>query len=120
MSPVPFERVPSTPAPVTGEVPQELLDAVFDDLVERLNVEREAIGVEQGEYVIWRDGSLGCPQPGMMYTMALVPGYRIVLRVSDETFDYHASEVGYFFLCEGGLAEEPLPPGRGVDPSPDE
>ena len=42
--------------------------------------------------------------------MALVPGYRIVLRMGDETFDFHASERGYFFLCEGGLAEEPLPP----------
>jgi hypothetical protein len=98
---------------VTGEVPQELLDAVFDDLVERMDVDRAEITVEQAEYVIWRDGSLGCPQPDMMYTQALVPGYQIVLRVGEATYDYHASDRGYFLLCEQGLAQEPLAPGDG-------
>jgi hypothetical protein len=55
-----------------------------------------------------------------MYTQALVPGYRIVLSVGDETFDYHASERGYFVLCEGGLAQEPLPPGGGSGPLVDQ
>ena len=115
----PVEIVPpgqdpvSGTAPLTGEVPQDLLDAVFDDLVERLGASREAITVEQAGVVVWRDGSLGCPQPGMMYTMALVPGYRIILSAGEESFDYHASEAGYFVLCEGGMAEEPLPPGEG-------
>jgi hypothetical protein len=39
--------------------------------------------------VIWRDGSLGCPQPGMMYTQALVDGFRIVLRVKGQEVSYH-------------------------------
>ena len=111
---------PQESSRVIGEVPQDLLEAVFEDLLERPGVDREAIAVEQAEYVIWRDGSLGCPQPDMMYTQALVPGYRIVLRVGDETFDYHASERGYFVLCEGGLAQEPLPPGSGGGPAPNE
>jgi hypothetical protein len=111
---VPPEMVPSQePAGVTGEVPQELLDVVIEDLIERLGVDRVAITVEQAEYVIWRDGSLGCPQPDMMYTQALVPGYQIVLRVGEATYDYHASDRGYFLLCEQGLAQEPLPPGEG-------
>ena len=117
---VPPGQDPSAPAPLTGEVPQDLLDAVFDDLLERLDADREAIAVEQAGVVIWRDGSLGCPQPGMMYTMALVPGYRIILRVGEETFDFHASERGHFVLCEGGLAEEPLPPSEGGGPLVDQ
>ena len=117
---VPPGQDPSKPAPLTGEVPQDLLEAVFDDLLERLEVSREAIEVEEAGAVVWRDGSLGCPQPGMMYTMALVPGYRIVLKVGDETFDYHASERGHFLLCEGGLAQEPLPPGDGGGPVVDQ
>jgi hypothetical protein len=87
---------------------------VLDDLLERLDAGREAIAVEQAERVIWPDGSIGCPQPGMMYTQALVPGYRIVLRVGDERFDYHASERGYFVLCEGGLAPVASPPAQVV------
>ena len=106
--------------PLIGEVPQDLLDAVFDDLLEQLDVSREAIKVEQEGAVVWRDGSLGCPQPGMMYTQALVPGYRIILKVGDEAFDYHASERGYFVLCEEGQAEEPLPPGGGSGPLVDQ
>jgi hypothetical protein len=101
--------------PGTGEVPQDLLDAVFDDLVERLGASREAIAVEEAGAVVWRDGSLGCPQPGMMYTQALVPGYRIILSAGEETFDYHASERGSFVLCEGGMAQEPLPPVQIVE-----
>ena len=113
VSPIPIEITPSDPAPLTGEVPQDLLDAVIEDLLGRLDASREAIAVEKAQYVIWRDGSLGCPQPDMMYTMALVPGYQIVLRVGEGTFDYHAGDSGYFVLCEGGLAQEPLPPGEG-------
>jgi hypothetical protein len=116
----PIERVPPSPAPVKGEAPQDLLDAVFDDLVERLDVGREAVAVVQAEYVIWSDGSLGCPQPDMMYTQALLPGYRIVLRVGDETFNYHAAESGYFVLCTESLPGVVIPPGGGADPTPSE
>ena len=109
----PGQEPGSEPAPLTGEVPQDLLDAVLDDLVERMGVDRAAITVERSGAVIWRDGSLGCPQPGMMYTQALVPGYQIVLRVGEDTYDYHASESGNFVLCPDGMAEEGLPPGEG-------
>lgn len=111
--PVPIEITLPASAALTGEVPQELLDAVFADLAEQLGASREAIEIEEAGVVTWRDGSLGCPQPGMMYTMALVPGYQIVLRAGEETYDYHASQSGYFLLCAEGMAEEPLPPGEG-------
>jgi hypothetical protein len=114
VSPLPIEITPLEPAPFTGEVPQDLLDAVIEDLLERLDAGRDAIAVEEAGAVVWPDGSLGCPQPGMMYTQALVPGYQIVLSVGDETYDYHASQNGYFLLCEEGMAEEPLPPGEGA------
>ena len=110
----------STPAPLVGQVPQDLLDAVIDDLAQRLGVDREAITVEQAGAVIWRDGSLGCPQPGMSYTQALVAGYQIVLRVGEAPYDYHASAGGYFLLCPPGMAEEGLPPGDGDVPLEDQ
>ena len=103
-------------APLMGEVPQNLRDAVFLDLAKHLGVSGEAITVAEAGVVVWRDGSLGCPQPGMMYTQALVPGYRIILSAVGETFDYHASDGGYFLLCEGALAEDPLPPDEGSGP----
>jgi hypothetical protein len=56
------------------------------------------------EKLTWRDGSLGCPEPGKMYTQALVDGYRIVLRAGGEEYFYH------------GAANEP--PFRCDDPDP--
>jgi hypothetical protein len=113
VSPIPIEITPQEPAPLTGEVPQDLLDAVIEDLLGRIDASREAVVVDRAGAVTWRDGSLGCPQPGMMYTQALVSGYRIILKVENVTYDYHASDGGYFVLCAPGMAEEPLPPGEG-------
>ncbi len=52
---------------------------------------------------IWNSGALGCPQPGKLYTQALVPGYRIVLEAGGQTLDYRATESGSVKLCEGGV-----------------
>jgi hypothetical protein len=52
------------------------------DLADQLGVDPTSIEVIVDEQVTWRNGSLGCPEPGMVYTQALVDGYRIVLRVS--------------------------------------
>ena len=94
--------------PITGEVPQDLLQQMVDDLSQRIDVPSESITVERAEEVVWRDGSLGCPQPGMVYTQALVPGYRVTLVTAEQHYHYHANDSGYFFLCEN-----PSPPGEG-------
>lgn len=97
--------------PITGEVPQDLLQQMVDDLSQRLDVSPESITVERAEEVVWRDGSLGCPQPGQFYTQALVHGYRVTL-VAGEQYHYHANDSGYFFLCEN-----PAPPPGGGPPT---
>ena len=101
--------------PVTGEVPQDLLQQMIDDLSERLEVSPESIAVQRAEEVVWRDGSLGCPQPGQAYTQALVHGYRVTLTVGDQAYDYHANDSGYFFLCENPAPPLGGPPGGSSD-----
>ena len=66
----------------------------------------------KAQAVTWPDGSLGCPQPGRLYTQALVPGWRIRLRAMSQEFDYHASTRGALLLCPAGHSVEPLPDGR--------
>jgi hypothetical protein len=61
------------------------------------------------EAVTWSDGSLGCPQPGMMYTQALVPGWRVVVGDGARQWAYHASRAGAWVLCPAGRARGPLP-----------
>ncbi len=37
----------------------------------------------------WPDTSLGCPQKGMMYAQVITPGFRVVLAVNDQDYEYH-------------------------------
>jgi hypothetical protein len=98
---------PSDPGPNGGQSMDELpsadaaiVAAAVDDLAERLAVATEAVELVEFERVTWNDGSLGCPQPGMMYTQALVDGSRTVLEVDGVTYDYHAGKDDKPFLCE--------------------
>lgn len=104
------ERVPPTEviSHITGEVPVELLDTILKDLSERIHVTRESIFVIQDQSIVWNDGSLGCPQPGGIYTQAQVNGYWVILEAEGKRYDYRATDRGYFFLCNNGFL--PIPP----------
>jgi hypothetical protein len=109
------ERVSPEPGqPVTGEVPPDLLAAIVDDLARTTGAPPSAIQVLRSEAVVWNDGSLGCPQPDVAYTQALVEGYWVVLAWDGQAFDYRAAEGGHFFRCEAGL---PPPPPAGTPSS---
>ncbi len=94
-----------TAMPSTGEVPSDLLEAIIGDAAERAGVRPDEVEVVTAESVTWNDGSLGCPEPGMMYTQALVPGYRVVVEAGGQEMSFHASERGDFRFCEN-----PKPP----------
>ncbi len=85
-----------------GEIPAPIMAALRADAADRAGVDPEAIEVLQAENVTWNDGSLGCPEPGMSYTMALVDGYHVILAAEGEEFDYRVSAQGGFKLCESG------------------
>ena len=94
--------VPPSDAPGIGEVPSDVLADVVAAAAERTATEPDAVEVVQAEAVTWSDGSLGCPEPGMFYTQALVDGYHVILRAGTEELDYRVSAGGGFRLCEGG------------------
>jgi hypothetical protein len=106
----PVETVPpSEPPPaVTGEVPADLLEAIMADAESRMTT-KGALTVVRAESVTWSDGSLGCPEPGVMYTQALVDGYWVVLDAGGSQMDYRASSKGSFKLCENSLGVPPPP-----------
>lgn len=78
------------------------------DAAKRSGLPPAQLQVVTAEPVTWADGSLGCPRPGMLYTQALVPGYRVQLRVGSEVWNYHGSERGALALCPAGQAQEPV------------
>ena len=102
------------PSPVVKEkavtnVPAEMIEAALDDAANRSTTARAAITVTSAEAVTWPDGSLGCPQPGMMYTQALVAGYRIVLQAGGQTLNYHAMSRGRPMFCPASRVVPPVP-----------
>lgn len=98
-------RVPSGPEEpeprVTGEVPGDVMARLREDLAARAG--QDAAGgarVVRAESVEWPDGSLGCPEPGQMYTQAIVPGYRVDFEVAGRLYSYRVDQRGNFKLCE--------------------
>ena len=75
------------------------IEEAVDDLLVRIGDDAQ-IEVVLYEDVVWRDGSLGCPQPGMAYTQALEDGYRIELTDGKIVYHYHGVTNGAPFLCE--------------------
>jgi hypothetical protein len=87
----------------TAYVPPELqrwVDLARADLGERLAIDVEKIAVVETSEVVWPDGSLGCPQPEMRYTLVPVDGLLIRLAVGDQEYAYHSGGGRDPFLCE--------------------
>lgn len=92
----------SAPTEGTPDVPGASTPATrhaVADLSKRLGVGPDEIEVVRVEEVVWRDGSLGCAEPGMMYTQALVDGSRVVLSTGGRSYEYHAGGARKAFLC---------------------
>lgn len=98
------------PPPLTGEDQETQLAKA--DLAERLEIDVGDIEVVRREAVVWSDGSLGCPQPGRMYTQALVEGTYMELRAGGTIYAYHSGEGRSPFLCEDSAGP---PEGSGTD-----
>jgi hypothetical protein len=90
----------------SGDVPEAMLAELLDSAAAETGVSRDEISVVIAEAVTWSDGSIGCPEPGMGYTQALVDGYRVILDVAGEEIAYHASLAGDFRACAD--PEEPI------------
>jgi hypothetical protein len=81
-----------------SEIPQSLVDRMLEQASDLSGMPASDLAVEGAEAVTWPDGSLGCPEPGMMYTQVLVDGYWVVIRAGAETYDFRASGSD-FKLC---------------------
>jgi len=95
-------------SPVTGEVPQRILDPILNEAAALANVAPEQLVIVRAETAVWNDGSLGCPETGMQYTQALVNGYWVVIEADGKKYDFRVGRDGSFRLC---------PPGQGQPPS---
>jgi len=115
---------PTPPPPSTTYTPasnpssaarQNAFRAASSQLSHDVNAPTDTIaGVSQDE-MTWRDSCLGCPKTGESCTQVMTPGYRVVLRIGDATYEYHTDLGGVARLC----SQSPQPPaGYVVAPAP--
>ena len=92
----------SQPAASSADVslPAEILDPIVADAAARLSVDPAAVSIVSAVPETFSDGSLGCPEMGVMYTQALVDGYHVVVAANGSQLDYRGSVPGQFRLCK--------------------
>ena len=87
---------------------QSMLPALREDAARRTGAAAADFRLVSLEEVTWADGALGCAQPGQTYTMALVPGWRIVLAAAQGSAQhYHASRRGGWVWCPAERSRTP-------------
>ncbi len=81
-----------------GDLPPGVAVAT-EDLARYLGVAIDVVDWVSFEEVLWPDASLGCPQPDMSYSQAVVAGSLIVFEVDGDVYEYHAAQGTDPFLC---------------------
>jgi len=90
----------------------------YPDVVERARSHLAAalacapadIAVAAVEPVVWNDGSLGCPKPGMFYTQATVPGFKVTFTYAGQRYRYHTDRRRNVVPC----SRDVQPPGGAM------
>ncbi len=76
-------------APPSGDpLPVDLAAAIVADAATVAGIAPADVVIVSVEATTWNDGALGCPEPGQVYTQALVDGYRVIVTAGDSELDY--------------------------------
>jgi hypothetical protein len=94
------EETTVAPSPEIDPALRTLVDQAVADLATRLKIDASSIVIVSAQAMSWSDGSLGCPQPGMLYTQVMVDGALIQLSVDGTSYSYHSGASGAPFLCQ--------------------
>lgn len=102
--------IPVAPA----NYPEEVGYLAQEALAEQLAITADRIEVTSAEQMTWSDASLGCPEQGIVYAQVIVSGYRVALKVDEQTFDVHTGN-GNAVVC--GPGGKPMMHEEGDTPS---
>jgi hypothetical protein len=107
-TPNPAETPIETPM-ISNPNLHNLVDQAKADLADRLSIPVTEIDLLEARHVVWPDGSLGCPKPGVQYIQVLTPGYLVLLKANGVQFEYHAGESNIFY-CKNPKSPVPRTP----------
>ena len=100
------QMTPALPTPADAGS-QGLIEKAKEDLAQRLSISAAEINLVEITEVEWSDSSLECPQPGMDYLQVVTPGYRILLNVGSNRYEYHSNRDTYVVFCENQFPPKP-------------
>ena len=95
--PTPVPTAPPT-AIVTPEA-AAAVDAAKQDAAAHLGVTLDQLSVAQVDAREWSDASLGCPQPGQLYSQVITPGFLILITSGNRQLEYHTDMRARVQLC---------------------
>jgi hypothetical protein len=113
VSTVPVRIVEEVAMPISPTIPipsspglQKLVLQAKEDLVGRLSITEDQIDLVELKAVVWPDGGLGCPEPGMAYTQVQTEGLLIRLRAGKRVYPYHSGGGTPPFLCKKAISDD--------------
>jgi hypothetical protein len=89
-----------TPSPVA--LPPDAagaVDAARQAAATHLGIGPDQLQVSQVEPHQWPDSSLGCPQPGQLYSQIVTPGFLVMLTSGSHQLEYHTDMRSRVVLC---------------------
>jgi hypothetical protein len=89
------QPVSVTPPPESAAA----VDAALQAAATHLGVSPDQLQVTLVEPHQWPDASLGCPQPGQMYSQVVTPGYLVMITSGGHQLEYHTDMRGRVTLC---------------------
>lgn len=94
------------PADTPLAMPDAMVELARQDLADKIDVPTADIEARAVTAVSWPDAALDCPMAGQVYAQIETPGYRILLQVGDEVYEYRTDELGNYVHCQGGQPVE--------------
>jgi hypothetical protein len=105
----PITRLPLSPTtaatPDSGaavNIPAQATTAVDQArqaVATKTGVSLASVTVASVEAVSWPTSALGCPQPGVMYSQLVTPGFKVVVSANGQSYEYHADLGGHVVTC---------------------
>ena len=99
--------IPSLPAASqapAGTLADTTKAMIVADAAAVAGVDPDSVTLVSVKPMTWTDGSLGCPKPGVMYTQAVVPGFRVIVRAGDRKLDYRVGRSDTAKRCDSGAS----------------
>lgn len=91
---VPTDAATPVPGGQTAEGSVDMGQLVRQILVQQLQLSHDQIEIVSVEPVEWPDACLGISNPDVMCAQVITPGYRVILAVDGQQYEYHTNEDG--------------------------